>query len=166
MRRAAAILLVMSVLSTGACYSYVPVTGAPVAGQELALAITDRGRVALAERLEPEVDELRGTLVSKTDSSFTLAMKQTVTLRRTTSTWTGESLTVSSAFVGTVRNKQLSRGRSWLLAGSATAAAVAFIATRSFLDGNSNVDTDPSKPPTGPGPATVRIPVSFPLRSH
>lgn len=166
MRRAAAILSVMSVMFTGACYSYVPVTGTPVPGQELALTVTDRGRVALNERVGPEVDELRGTLVSRSDSSYTLAMKQTVTLRRATSTWTGESLSVSSSLVGSVREKRLSRGRSWLLAGGATAAVVAFIATRSFLDGNTNVETDPSKPPTGPGPASVRIPVTFPFRSH
>jgi len=166
MRRVAAILSVMSVLGTGACYASVPVTGSPVPGQALALGVTDRGRVALTERLGPEVDELRGTLVSKTDSSYTLAMQQVVTLRRASSSWAGESLTVASAFVGSVREQRLARGRTWLLAGGATAAVVAFIATRSFLDGNSTVDTDPSKPPTGPGPSSVRIPVSYPFRSH
>ncbi|MCA2984323.1 hypothetical protein [Gemmatimonas sp.] len=166
MRRAAAILPTALVLVSSACYSYVPVTGTPVPGQEIALVVTDRGRVALNERLEPEIDELRGTLVRKTDSSYTLAMKQTVTLRRTTSTWAGESLSVASAFVGTVRRRELSRSRSWLVAGGAAAAVVAFIATRSFLDGNTSVETDTSKPPTGPGPASVRIPVSFPFRSH
>jgi hypothetical protein len=165
LRRSAAMVMTVMVLGTSACYSYVPLTGAPVAGQELALGITDRGRVALNERVGPEIDELQGTLVAKTDSSFTLAMKRAVTLRRISTTWTGESLSVSSAFVGTVREKRLSRGRSWLVAGGATAAVVAFIATRTFLDG-SNVETDPSKPPTGTGPATVRVPVSFPLRSH
>lgn len=155
-----------TVCLTGACYAYAPVTGTPVAGQELALVVTDRGRVALNERVGPDLDELRGTLVRTTDSSYTLAMKQAVTLRRASSTWTGESLTVASSFVSSVREKQFSKGRSWLLAGSATAAVVAFIATRSFLDGNSNVETDPSKPPTGPGPSSVRIPVTFPFRSH
>jgi len=166
MRRSAALVMTVMVLGTSACYSYVPLTGSPVAGQELALVMTDRGRVALNERVGPEIDELQGTLVAKTDSSYTLAMKRAVTLRRISTTWTGESLSVSSAFVGTVREKRFSRGRSWLVAGGATAAVVAFIATRSFLDGNSNVETDPSKPPTGTGPATVRVPVSFPLRSH
>jgi hypothetical protein len=164
-RRAAAMVMTVMVLGTNACYSYVPLTGSPVAGQELALGITDRGRVALNERVGAEIDELQGTLVAKTDSSYTLAMKRAVTLRRISTTWTGESLNVSSAFVGTVREKRFSRGRSWLVAGGATAVVVAFIATRTFLDG-SNVETDPSKPPTGTGPATVRVPVSFPLRSH
>jgi hypothetical protein len=166
MRRAASILSIAMVLSTSACYSYVPVTGAPVPGTEVALVVTDRGRVALGERVGPEIDELRGTLVGKTDSSYTLTMKQAVTLRRTSATWTGESLSVSSAFIGGVRERRFSRSRSWLLAGGATAALVAFIATRSFLDGNSSVETDPSKPPTGNGPATVRVPLSFPFRSH
>lgn len=166
MRRAAAILLAMSVLTTSACYSYVPVAGSPVPGQDVALVITDRGRVALNERVGPQIDELRGILAGKTDSSYTLTMTEAVTLRRASTKWTGESVLVSSTFVSSVREKRLSRSRSWLAAGGATAAVVAFIATRSILDGSSNVDTDPSKPPTGTGPSTVRIPVSFLFRSH
>ena len=166
MRRAASILSIAMALNTSACYSYVPVTGTPVPGSEVALVVTDRGRVALNERVGPEIDELRGTLVGKTDSSYTLAMKQAVALRRSSTTWTGESLSVSSAFVGSVREKRFSRSRSWLVAGGAAAALVAFIASRSFFDGRSNVDIDPSKPPTGTGPATVRVPLSFPFRSH
>lgn len=166
MRRVAAVLSLLSLFATGACYSYVPVTGTPAPGQELALVITDRGRAALSERVGPELDQLRGTLVTRNDSSYTLAMKQAVTLRRVSNTWTGESLTVSSSLVGSVRERRLDRGRSWLLAASATAAVVAFIATRSFLDGNRNIETDPSTPPTGPGPVSVRVPVTFPFRSH
>jgi hypothetical protein len=166
MRRAASLLITFAVLTSSACYSYVPVTGTPVPGQELALVITDGGRVALTDRVGPEVDQLRGTLVGRTDSSYTLAMSQAVTLRRESIKWTGESVNVSSAFVASVREKRLSRSRSWLVAGGATAAVVAFIVTRSFLDGNSTVDTDPSNPPTGPGPVSVRVPVSFLFRSH
>jgi len=166
MRRATSILIAISVLATSACYSYVPVTVSPVPGQEVALVITDRGRVALNERVGPDVDEIRGTLVDKTDSSYMLTMSEAVTLRRASTKWTGESVSVPITLVSGVREKRLSRTRSWLAAGGATAVVVAFIATRSFLVGNSSVDIDPSKPPTGTGPSTVRVPVSFLFRSH
>ena len=165
-RPVVALLALFSVLCAGGCHSSVPVTGSPVAGQQVALSLTDRGRVALGDRVGPETDELRGTLVGKTDSSFTLAMKQAVTLRRVSNTWTGESLSVPVLFVGTVRERRADRGRSWLLAGGVATAVVAFIATRSFLDGNTAVDTDPSKPPTGPDPVSIRVPATIPFWSH
>ncbi len=162
----ARLLPLIALLGTSACYSYVPVSSTPTPGTEVALLISDRGRVELGTRVGPELDQLRGTLVSSTPSAVTLRMREAVSLRRVSTTWTGESLTVSPDLLAGVRVKQLDRGRSALVAGGVTAAIVAFIITRQVFVDDQKIETDPSKPPTDPGSSSIRIPLTFLLRSH
>jgi hypothetical protein len=166
LRSLARLVVLVPVLATGACHRYVTPVTPLVPGQEVALVVTDRGRAELSDRVGPELDQLRGRLVARTDTSISLSMRQALSLRSGSTTWTGETLTVNSALLATVREKRLDKGRTVLLAGGVTAAFVAFILTRDFLGGNSEVETDPSQPPTGPGPATVRVPLTLLFRSH
>ncbi|MBL0937343.1 MAG: hypothetical protein IBJ03_00500 [Gemmatimonadaceae bacterium] len=160
------LLILLTAVSTSACYSYVPVATAPAPGTEVALLVSDRGRVELGERVGPEMDQLRGTLVSSSESAVTLRMREAVSLRRVSTTWTGESLTVSPSLLAGVRVKQLDRGRSLLMAGGVTAAVIAFIITRQVIVDDQKIETDPSKPPTDPGSQSIRIPLTFLFRSH
>src|SRR3954452_15011641 len=45
-----------------ACYAYTPVQTAPAPGSQLALEVTDEGRVALNDKIGPGVVRLEGTL--------------------------------------------------------------------------------------------------------
>jgi len=137
----------------------------PTPGQNVALQLSDGGRAALAVRAGPELDQLRGTLVRWTDTALTIAMKETRTIRGGVTPWTGESLTVSPALIVNVRTQRLDRTRTALLATIATTAAVAFIAGNGFGSGR-RTETEPITPPSGPGPASVRISLVPSFRSH
>jgi hypothetical protein len=121
---AAALLLLPSV--TG-CYQYVPVTVVtPPAGTEVALDISDRGRVALAGQVGPGVRRLRGRLIQAGDSAYVVGLSAVEYLGASTvARWSGEVVSVSRDYVTTVTERQLSRRRSWLAAGILVVAAAA-----------------------------------------
>jgi hypothetical protein len=148
-----------------ACHSYVPALSAPLPGSEVAVVLTDKGRVALSDRIGPEIDQLRGRLVSGTDSTITLSMHESLSLRGTAIKWTDEVLSLSRVDFGSIRLKQLSKARSSAVAGTFGAAALFFVLNGGFGNDGTRVDQDPSKPPAGPGPSSKPGVLSFPFRS-
>lgn len=165
MRRAVTLAGVVGALSlcTG-CYTYVPMTSAPAAGSEVAVILTDRGRVALNDRVGPEMDQLRGRLVSSTDSSVTLSMKESVSLRGVSANWTDEVLTLTRDHFGSLRLKQLSRGRTAAAVGGVGAALAAVVLSGDLIGGTSN--TDPSTPGGGTPPISRITALTIPFRSN
>lgn len=153
----------MLALCTG-CYTYMPAPSAPVVGSEVAVILTDRGRVALNDRVGPEMDELRGRLVSSTDSTVTLSMMESVSLRGVSANWTAEVLTLGRDHFGSIRLKQFSRGRTSVVAGGFAAAMAMVVLTTSLVGGNSN--TTPSTPPGGEPPASRVTALTIPFRSN
>jgi hypothetical protein len=150
-------------LSTG-CYTYAPMSTSAVQGSEVAVILTDRGRVALIDRVGPEMDELRGRLVSRTDSTVTLAMMESVSLRGVSANWTDEVITLRDDHYGSIRLKQFSRGRTTVLAGGFAAAMAVVVLTSSLVGGNSN--TTPSTPPGGEPPSSRVTALTIPFRSN
>ncbi len=154
-----------TLLLTTACHTYVPNSAAPASGTEVAVVLTDKGRAALADRVGPEMDELRGRLMSSTDSSVIISMTQSLTLRGVSATWTDEVLTVSREHFGSLRTKVLSRGRTSVLAGVAGASAVFLVLTRGILTDPERVTSEPSIPPPGTGRISRVGTFSIPFRS-
>ena len=154
-----ALLLGLSLMGLTGCYAYTPVSTTPVPGENIALVITDRGRVELGERFGPELDQARGRFVSRSGSGITLAMRETVSLRGISTPWTDEVVSVPASAVGTMQRKTLQRGRTAFLATGLTVVTLAFVASRGFLNQNSAVQTDPSNPPKGSDPSAIRIPL-------
>lgn len=152
-------------LSVAGCYTYAPPVSAPAAGAEVAVVLTDRGRAALGERIGPEIDQLRGRLVSSNDTSVTVAMRESVTLRGVSAAWGDEQLTVNREQFATVRVKALSKGRTGVLAGTMGAVLGFFVINGGFDIGGRNVDSDPSTPPGGPGPVSRIGTIHIPFRS-
>jgi hypothetical protein len=166
MHRAAKFVCLLSALLMGTgCYTYAPASGSPSAGTELAVVLTDRGRVALNARVGPEIDQLRGKLVSISDTSLTLSMSESVTLRGESSKWTDEVVTMSREHVSSMRTKAFSRGRTSVIAGTFGAAAAFFVINSAIGDDNRKIESDPSTPPVGPGPSSKVGTLSFPFRS-
>ena len=157
--------LIGTLLLTTACYTYVPGNAAPVTGTEVTVLLTDKGRAALSDRVGPEMDELRGRLMSGTDSSVVISMTESVTLRGVSATWTDEVLTVSREHFGSLRTKVLSRGRTSVLAGVAGASAVFLVLTRGILTDSERATSEPSIPPPGTGPSSRVGTFSIPFRS-
>ena len=140
----AAVLLLPQV--TG-CYQYVPVTAAaPPAGREVTIDISDRGRVALANQLGPGARRVHGRILQAGDTAYVLGLSAVEYLgAASVAKWSGEVVSVSRDFVTDVRERRLSRSRSWLAAGLVVvlAAAVSTIAIIGFGSEGGDTRTPP-----------------------
>ena len=126
--------LLLPALVLSGCYSYsTALTDKPAPGTELAVILNDRGRVDLEQQLGPEVWQVEGTLVAADDSTVTLRMLKTSTIDHTEMHWAGETVSLRTADFRSMAARRFSPGRTFVLAGTATAGVVAFLATRSLL---------------------------------
>jgi hypothetical protein len=90
--------------------------------------------------------------VSVSDSTIELSVRKTVSISRAEVAWAGEAVTLRRDHYTGLQERQLSRGRTFMLAGTLSAGVVAFVATRSLLGfgaGNSNEPGGPENPPGG-----------------
>ena len=130
----ATVALVLLIPQLAGCYTYVPVSTSPI-GSTVSVEVTDRGRVALAESVGPGVRRLSGQVMQSSDSTVNLAVSSVQFLDVGAPVkWAGEPVAVSRDHVVVLREKRLSRTRSFLAAGLFTAAGVAMsmIAVRGF----------------------------------
>jgi hypothetical protein len=145
-RIAAGLLLLPG--ATG-CYTYHPVTDTQsLNGRSVALAITDRGRVGLGERLGEGVLRVAGTLADQNDTSVVVRVAEVQFLNGTTSHWNGESVRFNRSFIQSASQRSFSRSKSALAAAVVLGAVTAFIVTRSLIAGGTS-DGGDSKPPGG-----------------
>ncbi|HEX6308599.1 MAG TPA: hypothetical protein VFZ69_10455 [Longimicrobiales bacterium] len=133
------------------CFTYVPVTGTAVPeGSRVALAVTDRGRVALAEPVGPGVRRIEGDMMSMTDTSVVLSVSSIQYMDLAVpARWAGERLEISRDYIGEMRERRLSRSRTWLAIGLGALAAVgvAFVAIEGF--GGDGIGDRPDDPGNG-----------------
>lgn len=149
MRRSlAAVPALSAMVLQSACYRYVPMQGmAPVPGERYTFAITDAGRVGLADRLGPGVLKVEGTLVRQTDDAYVVSVAGIDLLNGSSSHWTGEQVPLNTGYIGGFEKRQFSPGRTAVAVGTAALAITAFIVTRT-LTGTG------SPPATGTGPGS------------
>lgn len=123
--------------------------GAPLAGTEVTLALSDRGRVALSERLGPGALSVRGRLASATDSMYVVNVTRVTYIEHgRVAKWNGEPVDISKNDIGGVAEHRLSRSRSWVAAG--ITIGLLALATGIVINGTSG--PDPQTKPTGGGP--------------
>lgn len=130
------------------CYAYGPAPANAMPGTRVLLELNDRGRVGLGDSIGPRGGILEGTVQSNSDSAYSLRMERVEYLNGQSNAWNGESLVVPKEFIGNARERTFSAGRTWLVAGAVTLAAVAFIASRHLLGfGSEGGSTGGTKPP-------------------
>lgn len=152
--RAAALLLAAA--SQTGCYTYfVPETVRPAPGRTFAFSLTDYGRAALAEGVGAGTDRIEGVLVGNSDTTYTASVARVVNIRGAVARWNGEVVSFQRQYVATVRERRLSKSRTAIAVGGATAAVVALIATRGFGVVGNEPDRDPGEEP--PGGTTSRM---------
>jgi hypothetical protein len=130
------------------CYQHVPASPATLTGgTEVSLGITDEGRVALADQVGPGIRRLEGRVLEITDTSLVLALTRVnlidldIAMQRD-----GERVEVARSQISDLRERQLSRSRTWLAVGGAVAAVLSlFLIALSGFGGD-----DPIERP-GPG---------------
>ena len=152
-----AALLSASLGVSAGCYSSRPIMSAPEPGGIAVVTLNDRGRAALSDAVGANAERVEGSVVTRTDSSFTLAIRSVAYFGGTTNSWRGEQVTVPVAGVRGMTERRLSKGRTYLAIGVGVAALVAFIVTRSVLaDDRGFVEDTPDSPPAGGSFVPVR----------
>ena len=135
-----------AVLWVSACYTFVPLfPGAVRSGQEVTLEVSDSGRVALAERLGPELYRVEGRVVGVTPQDVALRVDAITNVGGSRNMWNGEQVSFRTEHLRTASEKKLSMGRTAVLAALALGAA-ALIITQAELFGFGDERTP------GPGP--------------
>lgn len=152
-------------LLDGACYVYQPLATAPNPGEHVSVELTDRGRVAVADRLGQGILRVEGLLVQRNSEQYVISVARVASLDGKTSNWAGERVSVPSAEVANVSGRTYSRSRTWLAVGATTAAVGAFVVTRAILGGGTSDTTGTGGINTGGGNATrIGARIALPLR--
>lgn len=131
------------------CYTYVPVdtSTAPPVGERVAFDITDRGRVALAERLGPGVLRVEGSLQQFDSGDYVLSVWGLANASEGTVRWSGETVRINRDYVGSVRLRQLDKSRTYLTFGAAAVGVYVLVATQDLLGFGFDSNTDVEPPP-------------------
>jgi len=151
-RRAAYAALVVIL---GGCYEYRTIeTQSPPTGEQVALEITDQGRVGLSPRFGPGLAEIQGKMVSTQGSEYVINVYRVAQITGESAAWSGESTRIDRSFVGSVKGRQLSGLRTSLFAVVA-GGALYFLVSRTLSSSFSGGHSDPEPPPN----ISNRIPV-------
>ena len=147
-RRGWSALMLAGLSPLAGCYVSRPVTTAPAPGTTLLLELSDRGRVALGDRVGPSAATIEGVLLSPGDSLYRLRVSSVTYLNGQNNRWSGESLAVPLDLVSRARYREFSRSRTTAVGVGIAAALVALFANTNFL-GSGGVEKVPIPPPTG-----------------
>lgn len=144
-RRPVAIVVGVLHLCT-ACYSYVPVRSTPTPGTQVALEVTDEGRVALNDKIGPGVVRLEGTLAGVEGDEILVDANAAKQIQGYISELGGVRVRLPQRYVTRMDERQLSRKKTLLVVGGIVAVVATFFATK--LSGKST----PSGEEPGGGP--------------
>lgn len=122
---------VLLAASTG-CYVYAPSGTGPQPGQQVALVITDQGRVALASQVGAGVTQLAGTLVSISDGEYLLRVTD-VRFLQGNARWSGERVVVRQDHVSGVLHRRFSKGRTLVAVTTAVVSASVLLVARDLI---------------------------------
>lgn len=147
-RRGWSVLLFAAPLSLAGCYVTRPVTTAPAPGTTVLLDLSDRGRVALGDRIGPSASRIEGELRTASDTAYQLRVSTVTYLNGQSNRWSGESLAVPIGLVSRARYREFSRSRTTAVGVGIVAALVALFTQTNFL-GSGGVEKIPQPPPTG-----------------
>ena len=148
MRRGWSALMLAGLSPLAGCYVNRPVTTAPAPGTTLVLDLSDRGRVALGDRIGQSAATIEGVLQSPSDTVYQLRVSSVTYLNGQSNRWSGESLAVPLSLIPQARYRELSRSRTTAVGVGIAAAIVALFANTNFLGGG-GVEKVPPPPPTG-----------------
>jgi hypothetical protein len=144
--RPAAIALGVLHLTT-ACYSYVPVRTTPHAGSQVALEVTDAGRVALQEKIGPGVVRLEGTVAAVEGSDLLVDASAVRQVRGYITDLGGVRVRLAPEHVTRIDERRFSRTRTFVIAAAVVGTVAAFIISRGFGGKGVPPDKDPGGGP-------------------
>jgi hypothetical protein len=144
--------IVAALAGTTGCYRYVVTEpGSITTGTEVAVDLSSAGTASVKSALGDFVTQVEGSVTESNGSGITLSLA--AVKRRgdvTPSTWSGETLHLTTADIAGVKTRQFARGRTTAAAvalGAATVGLVAAIAKATGLIGGSGGGGKPVPPP-------------------
>lgn len=142
-------MLVVAASVSQGCYTYVPLnTESPPVGQTIALQITDRGRVELADRFGPGLARIEGLVTSADSQDVVMNVFQVAHVDGLRNRWSGEMVRVRRGLVGRLEERKLSHVRTYMLVGVTAGAVVGLVASQGLFGWFSG--DDPGVPPDDP----------------
>lgn len=137
-------LLALVSLAIGGCYTLHPTYGVlPAVGETVAFDVNDAGRVALGGAMGPEIAQVEGRLIERTDEQIRLAVTAIRLLRGGEQAWRGESVILRPEYLGTAYVKRPSTGRSIALGVITIGGFTAFMLSTNLLGGGNEDDPRP-----------------------
>ena len=100
-----------------ACYAYTPVQTPPAPGAQIALEVTDEGRVALNDKIGPGVVRLEGTLAGVEGGELLVDAQSVRQVRGYISDLGGVRVRLPQRYVTRIDERRLSRKKTFLVAG-------------------------------------------------
>lgn len=148
-------VLVWALLFGAGCYSYVPAdpaAGALPAGAEVRVELTPLGASRLAALVGPRAVRIDGRLHSVGgDGTITIVPRTILAMDGAQSEWSGDApLLLTADAVASFGERRLSRRRTIIAAGTATAAAVAIGVAAARWAGDKGGETENPPPPPPP----------------
>ena len=130
-RRATAIAVGVLHVCT-ACYAYTPVQTPPAPGAQIALEVTDEGRVALNDKIGPGVVRLEGTLAGVEEGELLVDAQAVRQVRGYISDLGGVRVRLPQRYVTRMDERRFSRTKTFIVAGAIVGAVAVFFVTKGF----------------------------------
>ena len=131
LKRSVAIGLGVLQIST-ACYSYAPVQTTPAPGAQVALEVTDEGRVALRDKVGPGVVRLEGTLAGVEGSELLVDAQAARQVKGYISDLGGVRVRLPRQYVTRMDERRFSTSKTLLVVGGVVAILAGFFITKGF----------------------------------
>jgi hypothetical protein len=145
-RRLTAFFVAALQLLSTACFAYSPVETTPRPGAQVALEVTDEGRVALSDKIGPGVVRLEGTFAGMEGDELLVDASAVRQVRGYITDLGGVRVRLPKRYVTRVDERRLSRTRSLLVVGGVVAVVAGFFAAK--INGRSTpADKDPGGGP-------------------
>jgi hypothetical protein len=154
------LLVIAAGAALSGCYSLQPVSAAtPELGTMVAVDVNDAGRAALNQAVGPEVRQLEGRLVERSEAEVLLAVTAVRTFRGGEQVWKGERVALKPEYLGNTYAKKFSTGRT-LVASALTIGAFVALAYNGVIPGISGINepTDPKGTGEDLRPRTLAFP--------
>jgi len=150
-RTIASVGIASTVVWTSGCYTYAVKPVSDVSQNATVTAdINDAGRVALGQRVGPEVMRVEGKVVERSDTSVRLLVSEVTYLNGSTQEWQGQEVGLRAQDMKSVTQRSFSRSRTALFIGVVAIGVVATILGLNFLgvtNGDPNNDKGKEPPP-------------------
>lgn len=141
-----AMLAGVGVVTLAACYTSRPLQGPPPPSARVVARLTDSGVVAMATAIGAGAVEVEGIVQAADAESWALQMLRVEYRSGQSTTWNRESVVFPRYALTQPAERTLSRGKSWLAAGSIVALAVIAAGVAGALASGDNDGGDPPPP--------------------